>query len=258
MRYAIISRLLLAISLLVGGVPALAQQLCDPQLAARPSDPLRYMQRDIRCEGRYLAEVGSSSVNVVSLTSAFEEFDPAATPELVVSWTPPGPGSVLVRAVALKPREYYRMDTVRADGSTFRWPTGILASLRLGRTDLGVVAWTPLAVGSERRDVLLPALVAARAVPAPTRSYRIVLWPGRELMEVYLSLASIGKDGRVSEWLFEGRALKHGFYPAERAIATELPTSEFRRAGFYYLEIGATPRQGPPITSSAWVFHAGE
>ncbi len=258
MRNATTWSVLLAVAALVGGVPAPAQPRCDPQLTPRSSDPLRYMLRDNRCEGRYLAEVSSSTVTVVSLTSAFEDFDPVATPELVVSWTPAAPGAVLVRAVALKPREYYRMDGVRADGSTFRWPTGVLASLRLARRDLGVVAWTPLAVGDERRDVFLPARVAARAVPTPGRSYRVVLWPGRELTEVYLSLAAVGADGRVREWLFEGRALKHGFYPAERGIATELPVSDFKRAGVYYLEVGAAPRQGPPITSQIWLFHAGE
>jgi hypothetical protein len=235
----------------------MAGELCDPLLKPRSADPLRYMLRGDRCEGRYVADVASSTLRVASLTGVFEEFDPASTRDLVVTWTAPQPGPVRIRALALRPREYYRMDTLRTDGSSVRWPTNILGSLKLGRRDVGIVAWTTLTIGGEDRDVYLPVSIGPRAALPSPRSYHVVLWPGRELTEVYLSLAPVDPAGRGGAYLFEGRPLKRSYYPAERRIDVDLPVSELERPGVYYLEIAATARQAPPITTRSWFFHAG-
>jgi hypothetical protein len=245
-------------TLLAAAAAAGAESACDPHLRFRSSDPLRYMMRDDRCEGVYLADVSSATLHLASFTASFEDFDPTTASELVLRWAAPGPGAVRVRAVALKPRVYYRMDTVRAgEEPAFRWPTNVLAGLRLGRSELGLVAWTSVTRGEMGREVYLPLRVAPREPSGAVRSYRLVLWPGRELAEVYLSLAPVSADGRPERYVFEGRPLRHGFYPADRGVVVNLAASEFRAPGVYYLEVGATPRSGPPIAVQHWIYHPG-
>ena len=82
--------------------------------------------------------------------------------------------------------------------------------------------------------------------------YQLVLVPGSELKEVYLSLAQVGADGQPRSFVMSDRPLGKGYYPAERGILIEIP--EIKAPGVYYLEVGATNRYGGLTTQRMWFY----
>jgi hypothetical protein len=193
---------------------------------------------------------------LASLTESFEEYDLASGGDLVIEWTSPGAGVIHLRAHGLQRRLHYRMDTVRPSGSTsYRWPSTILAGLNARRADIGIVGWTRLAVGQVERPVYIGLRVSQRRKPARPGTYELVVLPTRELSEVYVSLAAVGSDGRPTAFLQDGRALRHGYYPAGRAIPVSI--AGLGRPGIYYVELGATVKGGDPTTATFWLHHPG-
>lgn len=242
----------------VSPVRAGAEPLCDPDLKQRSTDPHGYRVRGDRCEGVYLADVASTSLHVASFTKSFDDHGPASVSNLLIQWTAPAPGTVALQAMDLRPRRYYRMDTARpADAGSYRWPTNLLGELGITRKDLGVVAWTKLPVGATEEKVYLPLAISQGEGVAPSRAYRVVVWPGRELTEVFVSLAPVGSDGRVGPFARDEQPLKYGYYPADRGIAIDIPIAELKARGVYYLLIAATVRGGGPSSIPIWFYHPG-
>lgn len=234
---------------------ATAQEPCDPYLKSRPTDPVGYRLRGDRCEGIYVAEVGGASLEVASLTLGSPARDPVVADSLLLRWEPPQPARVWVQAKGLKPRLYYRMDASRPpDASSYRWPTDLLRRLGLALSEFGIVAWTKLDVGGTERVIHLPLSVDQGGGPA--LSYHVVVWPGRELTEVYVSVAGVGPDGRPGAFLRDGQMLGYRFYPADRGIAIDLPVSELKTPGLYYVLIAADLRGGGATSVEFWLHHA--
>ncbi|HZT29784.1 MAG TPA: hypothetical protein VFA33_07875 [Bryobacteraceae bacterium] len=255
MPRATFAALIALLALPAAGAPP---AVCDAQLSPPPGDPNGYKLRGDRCEGVYIKEVaGSASLAVVSLTESFANFDPASAAPLRVEWqAPAGSSPVHLRAVALRRRTYYRMDTIRPSGSgSYSWNPGILAALGLTRADIGVVGWVTRQIGPESRDVYLPLRIAQGGGEAGGE-YQLVLYPGAELSEVYTTLSPVDSQGRSGRPLFEGKPLGYGYYPAERGVP--VPVSGLKGAGLYLFEIGATLRDGAPSTSQLWFFHSGK
>jgi hypothetical protein len=147
------------------------------------------------------------------------------------------------------------MDTVLPPGSTsYVWSSGVLSSLNVARNDLGIVGLTQYSVGQRDLDVYIPLRVSKEGKTIRTGRYNLVLLPGVELAEIFISLASTRSDGQPEKFIKDGEKLGYGYYPAERAI--EIPISGLTRAGLYYLEIGATLRSGGVSTVELWFYHS--
>jgi hypothetical protein len=233
-----------------------AENLCDPNLPRPSGDPLGYQLRDDRCEGRYIQEVASTVLITVSLTESFEDYDLNSNEDLIVEWIVPKDQKVHLRAQGLRPRLYYRMDTARNPGSkAYRWPIDILRALSIPRGDIGVVAWARYSMSGVGQDIYLPLRIRQKQQAVQSGAYRIVLWPGKELAEVFVSLATVKADGSPGNFIKDGEALNYGYYPAERGIEFEIPKPE--KPGIYYLEIGATLRSGGVVTIENRFYHAG-
>jgi hypothetical protein len=248
-------RWLLSLSLVAASAPgpAAAQaEHCDPGLD-QVSGSLGYRPHEDRCEGLYVQEVGSADLVVLSFTEVFEEFDAPSGQELRVEWATPGEERVRLRAQGVG-KHYYRMDTSRPGGTTsFVWPSDVLAGLQLSRQEIGVAGWTRAAVGGTEREVYLPLRISQKQAPAGSDEYRLVLLPGRELEEVYVSLAAVGEDGEPGRFLLDGEALGYGYYPARRGV--EIPISDLGAPGIYYLEVGARVKGGGSTAAEIWFFH---
>ena len=235
------------------------QDACDSKLLQPSADPNGYRMRGDRCEGVYVKEVAaSSSLSVVSLTQSFQEYNLSSGIDLRVAWdSVAGNDAVHLRATALPRRVYYRMDAVRPPGSTsYLWKTGVLAALNLGRKDVGVVGWVSRNIGSERRDVYLPLRITQSGAAGPASGYQLVLYPGADLNEVFVTLTPVGADRRVGRPLLDTKPLRYGYYPAERAFA--VPISGQTAAGIYVLDIGATLRDGRSSSIRLWFYQAGK
>ena len=229
------------------------EDLCDPNLKSSTTDPLGYQHHDDRCEGRYIQEVANTILLVASFTESFEQYDLESGEKLLIEWTAPEEQSVRLRSQGLRPRLYYRMDTVLLpDSTSYQWPTNILAALNVSSQDIGVVGWI---TGQNEQDIYVPLRISQKTPPKPSLSYQVILMPGRELTELYISLAPVQDDGEFGAFIQDGEALGYGFYPAEQGIVFETPL--LGEPGVYYLEIGATLRRGGSATIELLFYHAG-
>ena len=233
------------------------QNPCDPTLLRPPTDPLSYSRRGERCEGVYFREVaGSAGLTVASFTEQFELLELTAGERLHVDWSTPQPLPVKLRAMALRPRLYYRMDALRPAGSTgFDWPAEVLASLKLRGQELGVVGWVEQRVGDQDEDVYVPIRIGKTNQPiARTGRYLILLVPGATLSEVFVSLSEVGSDGHDVATLKRDEPLGYGLYPAGRAIRITLPSLD--RRGLYRVLVGATLSRGGSATKRLLFHHS--
>jgi hypothetical protein len=229
---------------------------CDPSLEQPNENPYGYRQRGDRCEGQYIKQVASTTLLVASFTEAFGDYDHSANKDLVVEWNALGNKQIRLRAHGLRRKLYYRMDTVRlSESQTFNWPVGLLAALAIPRQDIGVVGWTRYSVGEIEKEVYLPLRINQKKDKNRLGSYTVVLLPGAELSEVYVSFATVGKDGHPETFLRDGIALGNNYYPADRPI--DIPISGLKAPGLYYLEIGATLKTGGSSTVEFWFHHPG-
>ena len=230
---------------------------CDSMVKTRASDPLRYRQRGDRCEGIYSQEVsGSSSLLVASLVESFEAIDDTSSRPIRVEWTPPDGQAVALRAYSIKPGLYYRMETAKPiAASPYLWPADVLQALRIGNADIGVTGSASAMLGGERREVLVPLRIGQRKPPARSTRYRVTIRPSVELSDVFITLATVGADGKPVSYLQRDENLAYGFYPAERAIDIRLKPLEAR--GIYYVGIAATLKRGGSATSSFLLFNPG-
>ncbi|MHA4808846.1 hypothetical protein ACX0G9_12100 [Flavitalea flava] len=233
-----------------------AQVPCDSSLLKNTGSPLSYSNRGDRCEGLYIKEVGSSTLQIVSLTEFFEQYNNGSGKALQMEWDrPPGNGVTRLRAQGIKRRLYYRMDTFQPAGSgSFNWPSNILASLNILPGDIGVLGLTRYAVGQMEQDVYLPLRIKQQGSYIHSGTYKLVLLPGVELSEVYISMALTDPDGQPRQFIKDGEKLGFGYYPAERGI--EIPVSGLKGKGTYFMEIGATLRSGGTSTIELWFYKA--
>lgn len=232
------------------------QDSCDSSLQQSSKDKNGYRQRGDRCEGVYIQGVSSPALRVVSLVQSFEDFDPAASTELVVEWDSPANVPVHLRANALRPHLYYRFDAVRSGGATsYRWPTAMLRSLELKQRELGFIAWYQQQIGSVARDVYIPVRIGRDTSATLSGRYLLMLVPGAELTEVFLSLVPLNAQGQPGRFIVQDKPLARGFYPAGRGI--NIPLTGFSAGGVHYLEISATLRAGGSATTRLWFYHPG-
>jgi len=148
------------------------------------------------------------------------------------------------------------MDTLRPPHSqSFGWPVSLLAALEIPQHDLGILGWIQYRIGKTDHDVYVPLRITQIKDEKRSPIYTVTLLPGVELSEVYLSLATVGKDGIPETFLRDGEALAYNYYPADRRI--DIPISGLNKPGLYYVEIGATLKTGGSTNLEFWLYHPG-
>jgi hypothetical protein len=239
--------------------PAAARDPCDPSLLKRANArPTAYAPRGDRCEGLYVQEVaGGGVLTVVSFTAGFDDFDPRGVGALQLAWPGLEAAEISIRAQSRRPKLYYRMDTIRpAAPATYAWRTDVLGELNLKRADIGVIAWASRAIGDRQRDVYVPLRIGVTGPPrVPTAAYTLVLVPGVELDQVFVSVAALDEQGRRVRAEYGPRRLDHGLYPAGRSFTTTIPAPG--RRGLYRLELNAVQRNGAASTTDPLFFSPG-
>ncbi|MEC5398461.1 hypothetical protein [Uliginosibacterium sp. H1] len=250
---------LLASPLAVDAQPANVPPRCDPLLPSSAGDPLGYRKRGDRCEGRYIREVSSSTLAVVSFVESTVTVDRAAKAPLNLSWRAPAAAdNVRLRAQSLTRRVYYRMDAERpARAGAYAWPTSLLASLDPPAAEFGLLATTPMKLGDVQRDVHLPLRAAHEGAPAVTATPRLVVVPGGELDELFVSLTEVDATGRPGRTLRRSEPLGLGYYPAQRPVTVPLAAAEVAAGGVLRVELVARLRSGASSSAEAWLYLQG-
>lgn len=234
-----------------------AFELCDSDIRAATQTPNGYRLRGDRCEGLFIQEIAGDSLRIVSFTKRYQDFDPSSIKQLVVKWKAPNGTPVRLRATGLRRRLYYRMDTILPIGKfSYNWPTDILNSLSLKKNDLGVLSWIKYISAGMDQQLYLPVSIDARASPGFKDSYELIIMPGVELEEVYISLAMVGPMGHSLTYIMEGKPLGYYYYPPERPI--RIPVANPKSPGVYRLQIGANLAKGGSANSKILFYHPGE
>ena len=233
-----------------------AQSSCDPALPGIKEGGLGYRDRGDRCEGLYINPVSNTTLFVASFTEQFENFDNAGNTVLIEWDHPPANKEIQLRAQGIKPRLYYRMDASSSgSNSFFAWPAGVLTSLNIKRNDIGVTGKIKLPIGKTERFVYLPLRIRKQGESKKTGSYKLILLPGVQLTEIYISLAPVGQDGNPEKFIRADEALGYGYYPAERAV--EIPFAALKNKGIYYVKLGAKIKSGGTKAIEFWFYNPG-
>ena len=233
-----------------------AQSSCDPALPGIKAGGLGYRDRGDRCEGLYINPVSNTTLFVASFTEQFENFDNTGNTVLIEWDQPPANKEIQLRAQGVKPRLYYRMDAASSGtNSFFAWPAGVLTSLNIKRNDIGVTGKIKLPVGKTERFVYLPLRIRKQGESKRTGSYKLILLPGVQLTEIYISLAPVGQNGNPEKFIRTDEALGYGYYPAERAV--EIPFTAPKNTGIYYVKLGAKIKSGGTKAIEFWFYNPG-
>jgi hypothetical protein len=252
----LVAKVLLFLNLTAGLTTQLyAQNRCDPTLTLIQDNPLSYHDLGDRCEGIYAEQVGGTTLRVVSLSEYFENYNLQTGKPLFINWDkPPGNTVIRLRAQSIKSKLYYRMDTYcNHDSISFKWSSGILFSLNILKNDIAVQALTKYAIGKTERDIYLPVRIIQETKRVDKRKLNLVLLPGEELTEVFISLAKIGNYGQHEPFIKDGEKLGYGYYPPNRAI--EIPITGLKDIGTYYMQIGATLKSGSAASIEFWFYN---
>jgi hypothetical protein len=194
---------------------------------------------------------------IASFTESFEPYGFNSDKPLLIEWGKlPANSKIHLRAEGIKRRLYYRMDTYRTPGSTsYSWPTSFIASQNITKNDVGIIGMFQQNIGQQRRDVYVPLRISQNTRPAKTGKYEIILFPGTELKEVYVSLAAVTANGQTGKFIKDGEKLGSSYYPAERGI--EIPVLVSKK-GIYYMEIAAVLRNGGSDELKIWFYHSDD
>jgi hypothetical protein len=244
----------IAIGALVAIGPAAAQTHCDGTL--RPvGGGDGYKLRGDRCEGIYTRAVALGEVHLVGALWS-SSHSPTIQPgrPLKLMWAAPATGKpVHVRAWALLPRLFYRMDSIRPAGAaTYDWPNEVLARLKLKPADLGIVASSPLRVQGIPRDILVP--VAFGPDGAESTNVELTLLSDVQLKEVYVTIFPLAADGKTGVAIHRDVPVGRGYYPANRRIRIALPAMP--KPGFYRIDLGSKFMNGGAAALSEYIYVA--
>jgi hypothetical protein len=229
---------------------------CDPLLEPIVTHPYGYKIRGSRCEGIYAKKVWSTTLRLASFTEHFEDYDLQLAKELIVEWQRSTNRDVRLRVQSVQRKLYYQMDTVRPSPLTnYNWPVEILVALNIQRESIGVLGWTTFSFGKIERQVYLPLRITQQGGKTRLGSYNVLIVPGRELQEIFVSYASVQEDGSPGFFFLDSVPLHYGYYPPERSVS--IPISPPNKPGLYYIEIGANLVNGEIASKEFWFYHAG-
>lgn len=238
-----------------GGAP-----LCDAGLGGNQDSAIAYQLRGDRCEGIYKLEVNSTQLRLSSVVESFEPFDASKPEDLTVQWSAPADleaADVRLRAESLRPRTFYRMDTV-VPGSqgAFSWKLDIVDRLGYSREDLGVLGWirNPETDDDDRRQIYLPLRIRQGAATPRTGTYEVAFIPEVRLEEVYFAVTPVNAKGEgLGPRLYDTQELGYGYYPSKTPTSFEI--TGFTQSGFYEVEIKAVFFGGDSGTTSFLLYH---
>jgi hypothetical protein len=228
------------VGLLACAIPSYSKAqspVCDATLQTPEEGLYGYRLPGDLCERLYTLPLSSTTLRLVSFTGSFEDYDLISGEPLQVTWAVPLNESVNLRAQGLKRRLYYRMDALLPGKQlSFEWPTTILAPLIIERDDIGMTAWYLKELDGSPRTIYAPVQVWQTVAPKTPNIFRLVVVPGRQLAEVYVSVVPV-LDGKPSLQDLSAQALGYGQYSVDRGI--EIPIERPALPGIYGVEVSA-------------------
>jgi len=207
-----------------------SKNMCDSTLTPESNPATAYKLRDARCEGFYRSKVSVGNLEVVGLMRGRLNFDLTQTKFLQITSPVVTNQPILVRAVGIPLKTYYRLDAELVPNGNFRWPIHeVLTRAKLSARKIGLSGcladhpniYVPLAVDTQYAKDTLLTLRASVDVDK-------VMWRYAEM------------DNGVCLKLGTWQEIKHarGFRSGD-AIEIQLPKNKFSQL---CVEVAAEPR----------------
>ena len=206
-----------------GDSPIAKVSPCDPTVRPLLQSAHHYRQRGDRCEGLYVAEISRPGIELVSFTLGSLAFDWSSKTVLLVdssSHTSP----VRVRAVAIPPRSYYRMDAILPGGARLRWPLAdVLFPEGLTARRIGVFGWT------ERNQIKTFVPVRLSTVGEKTADQRLppllIVQPDFDAARVKWRWSRLARQGcsRFGPWADAVSAPVRALWPVKIDLSSVSP-----------------------------------
>jgi hypothetical protein len=182
---------------------------------------------------------------LVSFEEYLEDLDPTPIPDRQIKWNWPREEEVQFRVMEIRPSLSY-MQLENIDDIFSR-------DIR----NVGRVGWISHKIGEETHEVYTPSSFWEKDKKPAYESYKIVLMPNRELTEVFYGFGRVNEeDGKILDFSEEQSLAR--YYPAGRPIELFLQKSKLGVPGFYYMEVGATFRDGGSTSLEIWFYHSDE
>lgn len=227
-------------------LPSPAAHACPRSDALAPKNAkTQYRQREDRCEGIYATPVSTTSrPRIVGFHRkafpgvAFSTIPSTSLSLLVGSQSRP----VSIRAISLRPRTYYAMDTDLAAGrSGFSWKTSILSSpeLALRANELGVLACDNMCL-PQATTSYFPVELAIPASPAQAVGYVLIFQSDVSIERAAVTLQD-ASGATVLQRQLNGRYV--GSWPITAAIGQP-------RAGTYRVRLTAEASDGTRLNAA--------
>jgi hypothetical protein len=228
---------------------------CDPLVDVQNTGPGTYKERGDRCEGEYEQKVsGGTGLRIASLTDAYPDFKFAPGDKLHLAWTADGNEMVRLRAISLRFRHYYRMDSARPAGSSsWVWPAEVLEQHAMASREIGLTGVTRHAFSDGERDVYVPVRVAKNGAPPSDKPYVLVVAPAATLQQVFMTVTPLKGDGTRADPIVEDKDLQQGPYPGQRGIRVALPP--LTQPGYYSVELAGVTDAGKPVSVGLTLYH---
>jgi len=206
-------------------------QHCDPSLNPGRNWETQYRERGNRCEGVYSADVAAESIEVVSVTEGSLDYTLDKDAVIEVSCPAVADQQVHVRAVAIPPKVYYRMDAVIEPQQTLSWPLrDVVFPLKLLPSQIGVFGWL-----RETEIIYIPvlALMLGELTPAEL-PVQVSLRPSIDVEDLQWRYCEVKNGSRsdLTNWM----SVDPSAYLAWKPIRIVLPPSA---TGKLYVEVAA-------------------
>lgn len=160
-----------------------------------------YQIRNNRCEGFYVSQVSSGSLDIVGITQGKFKFKNDPNEKLTISVPIEKDETINIRAVGIPSKTYYRMDAQISGSESFEWPIGDVI-FKGGLTDkkIGVFGWT----GSEKEKIYVPIKATSKMIAASDgNTVYIYLRTAIDVKNVKWRFANISEDdncAKASGW----------------------------------------------------------
>ncbi len=211
---------------------------CDPKLESRSKGFLHgYKKRGDRCEGIYGQEIDNRTLEIRSFTKGSLNYDLKSTKFLSLKWAKPPFGNELkIEGKSLLRKLYYKMDTQQSISSkVYTWPTNLLSRLNITESQVGWTAKTTSEVNGKFMDIYIPIMIDSNQNTVISEKYELVIFPGVELREVYISVVAIEFSSDFEKEIITNKKLERKKFFAKQVI--NIPITGIKESGLYRVDI---------------------
>lgn len=217
---------------MIMSISAAVGQACDNSLQPVDNLSVAYQERSNRCEGFYISNVSSKSLDIVSFTVGEFRYE-LSDNEIINLSSPTTESSFYIRAQGIPLKTYYRMDAYINSTDTLKWPIkDVVFKNKLSHKQVGVFGW----IKNEKNTMIYIPIKANSVTSKIENSEELNLYL-RTSIDVYNIKWRYGElvnneCKELGSWI----DISEKTYKAGKAIKIILPKTSYKKI---YIEVAA-------------------